>query len=164
MTYRAEFDTEDPPLQGFDFLQKLCDMLNVLGCDDEANELARVTDVLKTCSPSCKSEVEAEMSDCSDQSTFAQIKLDAHEILREFQTHCDKEIATAVKQEKFQWAQSVKGVRERITLTSQAKLEQMDEHGSMVACIAETEQIFGNMLKDFGSLTCQFAYPVLRAF
>ena len=135
-------------------------MLNVLGCDDEANELARVTDVLKTCSPSCKSEFEAEMSDCSDQSTFAQIKLDT----REFSTCCDKEIATAVKQEKFQWAQSVKGVRERITLTSQAKLEQMDAHGSMDSCIAETEQIFGNMLKDFGSLTCQFAYPVLRAF
>ena len=69
-----------------------------------------------------------------------------------------------MKQEKFQWAQSVKGVRERITRTSQAKLEQMDAHGSMDACIAETEQIFGNMLKDFGSLTCQFAYPVLRAF
>ena len=45
-----------------------------------------------------------------------------------------------------------------------AKSPQVDEHGSIGACIAETEQIFNNMLKDFVSPTCQFAYSVLRAF
>ena len=137
VAYRAEFDTEDPPLQGFTVLQKLCDMLQELGCDDEAKELARATHVLKTCSPSRKSECEAEMSNSSNQSIFVQMKLNAREILHEFATYRGEEINHAVEQEKFQWAQLVKGVRENIILTSHTKLEQMDEHASIVACIAE---------------------------
>jgi len=189
VAYRAEFDTEDPPLQGFAVLQRLCDVLRELGCDDEAKALCRATHVLETCSPSWKPEFEAEMSSWwntgsaldkernsqnaeavspeskpSNQNILAQMKLDAREILHEFPTYCGEETATAVEQEKFQWAQLVKSVREKITLTSQTKLEQMDERGPIVACIAGTEQIFENMLKDFGSPTCQFAYPVLRVF
>ena len=92
MAYGAEFDTEDPPLQGFTVLQKLCDMLQELGCDDEAKELARATHVLKTRSSGCKPECEAEMSNSSNQSIIAQMKIDACKILHEFSTYCGKEI------------------------------------------------------------------------
>ena len=97
MTYRAEFDTEDPPLQGFTVLQKLCDMLQELGCDDEAKELARATHVLKTCSPSWKPECEAEMSTSSNQSIFAQMKLDAREILQDFSTYCNLKLVLLLR-------------------------------------------------------------------
>ena len=45
-----------------------------------------------------------------NQSIFVQMKLDARETLHEFSTYCGKEIATAVEQEKLQWAQLLKSL------------------------------------------------------
>ena len=88
---RVEFDTADPPWQGFGVLRKMCDVLSQIGCGDEAKEIAAAAHALVACSrkpseykPACalqwegywqKAEAESPMINLSGQRIFEQFVL-----------------------------------------------------------------------------------------
>ena len=176
---RAEFDTADPPWQGFGVLRKMCDVLSHIGCVDEAKDIAAAAHALVACSrkpseykPACalqwegywqKAEAESSMINPSGQNIFERIISETKQILHEFSTLSRQILIKAVEEEKFEGALLVKTVREKIVLTTQTSLDQFAA-SDIAACIAGTEQIFKNMLKDLSFRICQFAFPVLQTF
>ena len=50
VTDRVEFDTADPPWQGFGVLRKMCDVLSHIGCGDGAKDIAAAAHALVACS------------------------------------------------------------------------------------------------------------------